>query len=179
MFRKDIRIFQALEGVKVRLERVVCFCNPKHCTWNTCKIKFKSRQIANFNILATLKTKHTVLDYNVKAYYQFSNNEYRPILLDVTDEYCSSLSGSSGSIFMSAVNRAWGNKSNIFQPCPYLPGEYFVKDWNLDASHLPSIIPAGRYLIKVIFRTEFHDLLYNMSVYFNVANHGVLDLGMG
>lgn len=61
----------------------------------------------------------------------------------------------------------------------FLPGEYYVRDWNFDASQLPSILPVGRYSLKCVWRIDENESLLNFTIYFNVANYGVLDLGMG
>lgn len=115
----------------------------------------------------------------MKMYYKFSNNEYRPVLMDVTVDHCADQPGSSSSIFVNLLKTMWYNKTNIFQQCPLSRGEYYIKDWNYSAADLPSVLPAGRYLIKASFRTEFNDLFLNASLYFNVENHGILDLNMG
>lgn len=170
--------FQALEGVKLRLERVVCFCNPKYCKWIECNIKFISRQVANLNMIANINRKITAANYTFKLYYKFSNNEYRPILMDLTADYCTKQPGVSALKLMNVLSTMWGNNTNIFQPCPFLPGEYYVKNWNFAASDLPSVVPAGRYLLNVTVRTESNDV-FNSSTYFYIANYGILDLNMG
>lgn len=174
------KLFQAQHGVKLRLEKLLCFCNPKFCTIHTCNVKFKSRQVANLNWAATINRNLTYLNYNVKMYYQFSNNEYRPILMDVTVDHCGDEPGSASSTFLKLLKTMWLNKSNIwFDQCPIPLGEYYIRDWNFSAADLPSVIPAGRYLVKGIFRAQFDEVLGSTSLYFNVDNHGILDLNMG
>lgn len=115
----------------------------------------------------------------MQSFYKFSNNEYRPMLFKVKDDYCSARPGLASLKLVNVLTKMWGNRTNMFQQCPYLPGEYYVKDFNFDASHLPSVIPAGRYLITSFVRTAFSEWFFNASVYFYVANHGILDLGVG
>lgn len=142
-------------------------------------MKFKSRHVAALNVVAVFKRNITVLNYTMQSFYKFSNNEYRPILIHVRDNYCSEQQGLSSRKLVSLLATMFSNHTNIFQACPYLPGEYYIKDFNFGASHLPNVIPAGRYVITTVVRTEFNDLLFKISIYFSVANHGILDLGMG
>lgn len=99
--------------------------------------------------------------------------------MDVSADYCADQPGLSASKLQNYLTAIWANETNIFQPCPFLPGEYFLKDWNFEASHLPNIIPAGRYLMKSDISNEFNHLIFNVSMYFVVANYGILDLGIG
>lgn len=130
------------------------------------------------NLNITLKGKITEQRATVKMYYKFSNNEYRPILMDFSGNVCVKTTASAG-IFWNTLKNVLGNNTNILQACPYLPGVYFIKDFNFNASHLPSILPAGRYLIKIDVSTEFSNALHSESVYFYVANYGILDMDMG
>lgn len=126
-----------------------------------------------------LKKKVTSLSYSMKTFYKFSNNEYRPALVHFTTDYCASYAGLFNSPVQNMFKKLWENKTNAFQPCPIMPGEYYLKDWHFDASSLPSIFPVGRYLTKNVFLTESNELVMNNSFYFYVANYGILDLNMG
>lgn len=174
-----VHSFQALDGVKLRLERVTCICNPHYCKYTVCNVKAKSRDISNLNLNITIKEIITVQMAKVKMFYQFSNNEYRPVLIDFSGNICASVSGSTGVTFWKVMKNALGNKTNIVQRCPYQRGEYYIKDFNFNASHLPSILPVGRYLIKIHLSTYNNEPFHNVSIYFNVANYGILDLNMG
>lgn len=144
-----------------------------------CKVKFISWKVATLNVIGTLKKKITSMKVGMKAFYKFSNNEYRPILVDHTVDYCAVKEGLLSSPLYNFFEHVWANKTNLFQPCPLMPGEYYVKDWNFEAAHLPSIVPAGRYIFQSIFRMQSNYVLMNNSVYFYVANYGILDLAMG
>lgn len=121
----------------------------------------------------------TSLKYHSKAYYQFSNNEYRPMLFNVRVDYCAAEAGTELSVFHDAFRGIFRNHTNAFQPCPLVPGDYYVEDWNFVATDLPSVIPAGRYLIRTRFATVSDEFIATTAVYFRIENHGILDLNVG
>lgn len=131
------------------------------------------------NLIVDVKRKLTVVKYAMKTYYQFSNNEYRPAYVDVKTDFCASQAGLLSSPMQNLLKKMWGNNTNIFTKCPLLPGVYYTKDWNFDANHLPNIMPAGRYLLNTSISVQFDDVLMNSSIYFHIANNGILDLNMG
>lgn len=120
----------------------------------------------------------TTLTYHMKSFYKFSNNEYRPAFVDLTTDFCGAELGMT-SIMHSLLKDAWRNLTNIFRPCPFLCGEYYLKDFNFAAYHLPSIVPAGRYFINTTLRVQSNEFLGYTLIYFYINNHGVLDLEMG
>lgn len=101
----------------------------------------------------------------MKSYYKFSNNEYRPVYINIVTNFCDGMN----SVFQKYLFNMFGNYTNIFQPCPLWPGEYYIKNFNFAAQHLPSIIPAGRYLVNTSAYTQSNDWLFNTSVYFYIA----------
>lgn len=73
-----------------------------------------------------------------------------------------------------------GNNSNILNhKCPYLPGEYYFKDINVQAKHLPMIPSQGQYLINITVYAQSDVWLFNTSVYFSVTNYGTKAQGHG
>lgn len=131
------------------------------------------------NLIVDVKRKLPVVKYAMKTYYQFSNNEYRPAYVDVKTDFCASQAGLLSSPMQNLLKKMWGNNTNIFTKCPLLPGEYYTKDWNFDANHLPNIMPSGRYLLNTSISVQFDEMLMNSSIYFHIANNGILDLNMG
>lgn len=167
-----------MDGIRVRLERVICFCDPTYCIYSQCNIKFKSASIASMTLIGTLIKPITTIRYTAQTFYQFSNNEYRPILINVAVDYCGNESGFLQSAMHAFVKAAWGNTTNLFSSCPLQPGEYYIKDWNFDASHLPNVVPAGRYSMKTVVY-DSDQFVLNNSVYFQVSNYGVSAFNMG
>lgn len=175
---KMFHFSQALEGVKLRLERTSCVCSPKYCSHSLCKVKPLSREVATLNIIGKLLRPLTTPIYAMDTYYQFSNNEYRPAYIHIVINYCDNESGVHISALQEALKTALGNHTNVFQRCPIQPGDFYLKNFNFDASHLPSIIPVGRYLFKTCMY-EKNETVFNISTHFQVTYHGVLDLNMG
>lgn len=171
-------LLQALEGVKLRLEKVLCECSPKYCSFITCNVKALSRQIATLNLAGLLTKTVSNPKYNTESFYQFSNNEYRPVYLHTSDDYCKNEAGTSKSPLHDLLKAALANYTNLFRSCPFVPAKYYLKGFNFDASHLPNVIPVGRYAMKTSVY-ERNETIGNVTVYFQVHNYGILDLSMG
>lgn len=167
-----------MDGVVVRLEKMLCKIKPKYGSL-VCKIKPKSRNDASMSVNVTLIRKLTAMTYHCTGYYQFSNNEYRPMILNVKTDFCAAQSGLLDSLYQNVFTHIWRNKTNIFQNCPIPPGYYYLKDWNFVAADLPNIIPAGRYLVVTDFFANSDELAASTSTYFRVENHGILDMNVG
>lgn len=171
---------KASEGVRVRAEKVLCTCYPKYCSVNICKVKAISRDVVTMNFVVQLKRQVNAVIYATKFFYQFSSNEYRPSLIDITTDYCALKSGLYKSIGHDALVSVFGNTTNMFTSCPIEPGEYYVKNFTLATHHFPSIFPAGRYITKFFFyNKDTSEMLGNTSFYFEIFYRGVLDLKMG
>lgn len=99
--------------------------------------------------------------------------------VDVTSEWCACQAGLVISPFHTLLQHIWANRTNLFRTCPLPPGSYYLKDWNFSSRDLPSILPAGRYLWNVTGHTEFNEWLFNGSIYFYIANYGIMDLNIG
>lgn len=160
------------------MERIICTCG-EYCNFTTCKVKFISRSIATANVIGTLKKPISAMRDSMKSYYKFSNNEYRPMLINYEYDFCDLQEGLYDSPLHTVLMKGFANYTNINRKCPFPPGEYYVKGLNLEARHLPSIIPAGRYLVNLTTYVQNHDWLYNISVYFSCTNYGTLDTSLG
>lgn len=169
-----------MQGIKIRLERIVCICG-NYCTFKICNVKFISRDVANANVKLVLKREGLAYKFTFKTFYQFSNNEYRPILVssNAQIDYCAIQAGKYNSPLHTAIMNVLGNHTNINRKCPFPPGEYFVTDLNAQVTHLPNIVPSGRYLINSTAYQQFNDWVYNISIYVTISNYGTTDFGMG
>ncbi|KAJ6639771.1 hypothetical protein Bhyg_12518 [Pseudolycoriella hygida] len=176
---EGIRRNLALESVVLRTEKCVCDINPRYGN-STCSTKVKSRNVTNVNASFTLIRKVEDLTYNAKTFYQFSNNEYRPMLIDVTMNFCANEKGIPSSPLHAVMRAIINDYTNFYDSCPFLPGKlYYVKDWNFVASDLPSVVPAGRYMLNFTFFCDRGQYCGNFGVYFRVDNHGILELNVG
>ncbi len=142
-----------------------------------CNVKFISRDIANFNTFWNLLNQTNYIGYRVQTFYKHSNNEYRPMLVDYRGEYCESYV--KGSTMISYVLNALGEHINFNKPCPWSPGDYYVKDFNFGIKHVPSLIPEGRYMINITLNTESNIIVAYWQIYARVTNYGTLDLNVG
>lgn len=165
------------QGVKLRLERVLCKCSPTFCSVE-CKIKFISRERADYNMLMKLLKPLQHIEYHMDTYYKHSNNEYRPMLIVLRDDYCKSYPSRSSLNALGLLLIAYGNHTNINKPCPWNPGDYYVKDFNLSIKHWPIFVPEGRHKLNFTVYSQAVFVVY-FEVYFEVKNHGILDLRVG
>ncbi len=170
-------MFNTFQGVKMRLERAVCECDATWCS-AVCNIKFISRERAEYNTMVKLHKPLNYFGYRIQTFHKASNNEYRPMLLDVSDDYCESYVKHKHSTILAFSMKMLGNHTNIFKPCPWYPGEYYIQNFNFSIGHWPSFIPEGRYILNFTINKQANILGY-WQTYFNVVNHGTLDLRVG
>ncbi len=162
----------------MRLERLVCVCG-NDCTFKLCKVRFLSRDVATGNVILATKTTITAWNDYMKSYYKFSNNEYRPMLINSGYDFCAAQEDLANSPLNNLIINAIKNHTNWNRKCPFPPGEYYVKNLNLQAKHMISMIPAGRYLMNISSYIQSNVWLYNISVYGSVANYGIQDMNIG
>lgn len=156
---------------------MVCVCG-EFCKFTTCKVKFVSRHVATGSAVLISKKEARAIKFTVKSYYKFSNNEYRPMLINAQFDYCAAQAGFVTSALFTAMMNVFGNNTNINHKCPFPIGEYYVKDVNFRASHLPSLFPTGRYYINLTTH-QFTEFLYTALIYFSIDNYGIKDWTMG
>lgn len=156
----------------VRLERMVCR-GGKWSDVKICRVKFLSRNVATANFVGTLKKTATTMRFHFKTLFKFSNNEYRPMLVDSSVNFCQIQAGLYSSPLYTFLLNIMKNQTNLNCKCPIPPGEYYIKNVNFQAHHLPSIIPAGQYIANVTTFIEPDELIHNVLFYFAVVNYGV------
>ncbi|KAJ6636421.1 hypothetical protein Bhyg_15011 [Pseudolycoriella hygida] len=174
--------FMEEQGIRLRLERVTCICDPKTCVSVTCGVKFVSRTVVTYNTELIVKRNVNRMLFHLKTFLKASNNEYRPMLINVQEELCDSKRAEvkPGIVSNVVLNNLKDGVTNFQAKCPVTPGKYFAKDFNFGAKHLPSIFPEGRYLMEVNLSGPTSDKwIVSWKIYFNVKNYGVLDLNVG
>lgn len=142
-----------------------------------CGVKLKSRYKAEFNTNVKLLKQLDSIQFHMQTFYKHSNNEYRPLFLNARDDYCKSFQ--TGSALLNLLLRNIKNNINFNKPCPWTPGDYFIKDFNFGMDHLPNLIPDGLYILNTTFYRESNMFLFYAQAYFHVTNRGILDLNMG
>lgn len=160
----------------MRLERVKCKSDATYISIE-CNVKFISREIANFNSFIKLLKPINYIGYRFQSFFKHSNNEYRPMLVDSRDEFCESYV--KRSILFDVVMKTVGENINFNKPCPFNPGDYYVKDFNFAIEHMPSLVPEGRYLLNITVNEKSDKIIAYWEIYFSVKNYGILDLSIG
>lgn len=138
-----------------------------------------SRSVSTINVNLETKVKITEWNDYITTYLKYSNNEYRPQGIHSGYDFCAAQAGFVSSPLNSLITKMIGNYTNWNRKCPFPPGQYYVKDLNLHASHLPAIIPAGQYIVNVTSSIQSNIWLYNLSMYATVYNYGIQDLNIG
>lgn len=161
------------------MEKMYCSISSKYGTVKVCNVKLKSRDLVTANAIFDLKKVVTAVHFQMRTYYKYSNNEYKPTLINANEDVCAVKEGLYISPLYNFVHAFYGKYSNMFsQKCPFLPGEYYVKDFNLQATELPGIFPHGQFLVNHTVFAQFNDWLFNVSAYFQVTNYGVQDFNL-
>lgn len=122
--------------------------------------------------MGIIKREATAMVMRMKSYFQFSNNEFRPVGFDTAFDFCAIQAGLSSSPLHAVMMNVLANTTNINRKCPFPPGEYYVKNLNFQARHIPNILPAGRHLINISCYIQSNIWLHNVSIYFSVSNYG-------
>lgn len=112
-------------------------------------------------------------------FYQFSNNEYRPVFIDTEIDFCAAQAGKLNSQVFKVIMGTYEKFTNVNQNCPFMPGQYYVKGLNFQSKYLPSIFPVGRYLINSTARLKSNEWIYNTSIYISINYNGIHDYSMG
>lgn len=156
----------------VRLQRLICR-GGKSLEFKTCSIKFIARNVAAGTSVWLLKKEMSVSTFSLKTYFKFSNNEFRPMGIDSSFEYCGISNGFYTSPLFNFVKNIIKNYTNIYEKCPVPVGEYYIRNFNFQAQHLPMIVPAGQYLANMSLHIQSNEFLANFLVYFSVTNYGI------
>lgn len=99
------------------------------------------------------------------------------MLFDVRDEFCESFG--KNNIFLNELMKNIGSHSNFDEPCPWYPGDKYIKDFNFGIEHVPSLVPEGRYLMNVSMNQGPKVVKVFWEIYFEIKNYGILDLRIG
>lgn len=109
-------------------------------------------------------------------FHQFSNNEYRPFLLNVWEDFCGYMRGDKRNMYLNLLAPLFMKNINFNHTCPYHPGMYLVKFDNVSVSDLDTIkiIPAGRYRLELSYHIGFKGpFLLTHKIYYSVSDHRI------
>lgn len=151
--------------------------NPNVGTTITkCMAKSLSQQHVRADVQVTLNRTIKSIFLRERIYMQFSNNEYRPLLLDRTEDFCAYMKGDLSNILLSRLYPTFTQFTNLNHTCPYHPGLYIVKISNLTISSVAPtmLVPSGRYRIEIGVYDEFNGpMLFKAHIYGSVSDHRV------
>ncbi|GAB0097986.1 hypothetical protein DMENIID0001_136750 [Sergentomyia squamirostris] len=84
----------------------------------------------------------------VKIGFIYGNS--KNFLIDVTEDFCAFICEDKKATITSYFWTVLKDASNFAQGCPFREGErYFIKDYALDISNFPAILPTGDYRVDV------------------------------
>lgn len=99
------------------------------------------------------------------------------MLINIRDEFCSSYAKNTSII--GVFMKMFGDHINFNKPCPWLPGDYYIKEFNFALKDWPNFIPEGRYILNTTLFTQPDVASANFKIYFEVKNYGILDMRVG
>lgn len=90
---------------------------------------------------------YTTLFYRYRA-------GYKKFLIDVQTDYCAYLNNTVGSALIDLIIDGYKkHATNLWHPCPFLPGNVSVTDLPLTASLVNNLfVPAGDYKLVIDIR---------------------------
>lgn len=121
---------------------------------------------------------HTIKSFFIHyaMYYKFSNNEYRPFMINVWEDFCGYMNGDKKNLVIGIIYPNIREYTNMNHTCPYKPGLNFVTMYNLSIHDfvLDFIIPSGRYYLEINGHSGFEGpMIGQIKVYGSVSDHRV------
>lgn len=161
-----------------------CNTNKDFCRHSICKLSFKSRRIKQLTWTCDLTKKVDMVNVQVTLFYRYRAG-YKQFLIDVNVDHCAYHRNQIGSALIELVHEVLKNHtSNIWHPCPFLPGNVSITNLPLTPSLVKNLfVPAGDYKLtlntKVNSENGFVSLLL-MKIFINVpAGRTLEDDNMG
>lgn len=113
---------------------------------------------------------------HANLFYQFSSNEYRPLLFNLWEDFCGYMNGDELNRFLSIFLPRYMKNTNFNHTCPYKPGVYQIKFDNISFNALDFIkmIPAGRYRFELSYHVGFNGPSFGKhKIFYSVSDHRV------
>lgn len=123
-----------------------CKTNKDYCTNSTCTLSFKSRLVKQLTWSCDLNQPVDDVHSQVTLYYRYRAG-YKKFLVDLNIDVCAYHGNHLGNAVMDLIADVYQNyTTNIWHPCPFVPGHLAVTKLPLTASLLKNIfLPAGEY----------------------------------
>lgn len=135
-----------------------------------------SRDRIRVDVELTLHRRITSAFVHYTLYKQYSTNEYRKYLIDGWEDYCGYMNGDKKNLVLSRVYPVFGKYTNINHTCPYEPGFYFGKVYNLSVNSVAPImlVPSGRYRLEITAHEVFKGpMMAKVKLFGSISEHRV------
>ncbi|XP_055691476.1 uncharacterized protein LOC129794681 [Lutzomyia longipalpis] len=113
----------------------------------------------------------------IAFFYRYTT--YRSFLLDVTEDFCDFLCDSKPANVINYFWKTLRESSNFAQGCPFQKDNtYYIKDYALDMSEFPPILPTGDYRVDVdlIDRTDKTTRIALIQIYAFIKRKSIAEL---
>lgn len=140
------------------------------CSHSVCKLSFKTRLVKQLTWTCNLIKRADDLNTRVTLYYRYRSG-YKQFLVDVNIDHCEYHRNHIGSAVLELVHENFKNyTTNIWRPCPFLPGNLSVINLPLTSSLVNNLfVPAGDYKLVIDARVDDAKLSFLLiTLFFNV-----------
>ncbi|XP_037921887.1 uncharacterized protein LOC119658497 [Hermetia illucens] len=150
-----------------RVTRIECEDLDPRVVYNyTCTTRNISRTLRAHNIRITFYPNMTFNDMHVQINYNHKvNNVYRRSLINMEEDFCGFLAGTSRSVLLKKLWAFVKRSSNLPDSCPIV-GFVNVTDLVFEDTFLPSALPAGEARIDIHVRNGTKRISMVMAKFF-------------
>lgn len=151
------------------MERIEC-----RLAFVECNLKRINRENFKINISLNLTSRLKDVWIHGVAYYKY--NHYQKFPIDLWEDLCGWLSGTSKSYLSDWFVKKLLKFSNLNHTCPY-EGTIFVKNDNISIKEIHNFevfLPSGRYRFDINLTEGYHGREFSsMKLYITISDHRV------
>lgn len=159
------------------MERVECVRIPNSIlSVKRCVAKSLSRDRIHVDGLGVVSRTINTTFIHVSVYYQFSNNEYRPFLINKWEDLCGYFRGEMGNFLIAFIYPVIRDYTNIGHTCPIKADSYYfkIKNESINMFNYDQLVPAGRYRIDIDAHEGFEGKQFlKIKIYGSVSDHRI------
>lgn len=157
----------------VIFERFDCFSDGR-LAHSKCDMKRISRNFVKIHVNMTLKK--SVKDVWIHGIFYFKYNRFQKFPIDLNENLCGWLAGTSKSYLLDWTTRVLIKYSNLNHTCPY-SGTIHVKADNISIKQLllfETFLPSGRFRMDINLTEGFgKSAFFTSRTFFSISDHRI------
>ncbi|XP_055915763.1 uncharacterized protein LOC129948775 [Eupeodes corollae] len=159
--------FYVKATINVKIFKNNCIVHdPKTIQNISCSVKPLNRTTTAVNISGYIIRNVSNLLINAQLFKKSEIN-YRPFLVNVTENYCDYFSKNKGGAYMRLVAPIYMPYTNMNHTCPFY-GYGFLKDLPISRDKLPKFWPPGSYRLDLLAYEKNYGKLLTIQLYFDI-----------